>query len=329
MIEEFGPGDERIGAFAVVGARLGWGTPAEAVSTGARCLVSWRDGQPVARASTELVEGLVGVPGRCGVVGHYEAEDEAAGVELLRHALRGLAGAGAEWVVGPMNGSPWARYRFALPPPAGHESPAPFLGEPQNPPQYPDHFVAAGFRLAAEYESRIVADLAPREGAAALAARLAAGGIRIRHAELERFEEELRAIFDLSARAFAGNAYHRPIRFAAFHELYRPLQPYLDPELIFLASDREGCLAGFLFAFPDPCAGGLPERAVLKTFATVPGRHPGLGTCLADQLHGACARKGYRAVIHALMHVENDSRRISPRFGSRLFRRYALYEWTP
>ena len=48
--------------------------------------------------------------GACGLVGHYEAEDAAAGVALLREAQQLLVRAGVSRVVGPVNGSTWARY---------------------------------------------------------------------------------------------------------------------------------------------------------------------------------------------------------------------------
>ena len=69
---------------------------------------------------------------------------------------------------------------------------------------------------------------------------------------------------------------------------------------------------------------------MLKTLATAPGaRSRGLGAHLADCLHDLAARHGFRQVIHALMHEENASLRHSHRFGSRLLRRYGLFEWRP
>jgi GNAT superfamily N-acetyltransferase len=108
------------------------------------------------------------------------------------------------------------------------------------------------------------------------------------------------------------------------------IRSLIDPDLIRLARDASGRLLGFLFAFPDPfsAVGGHPTRVVAKTGATAPeARRFGIGMHLLDQVRELAWEKGYQAVIHALMHVANDSMRSSARHESLLFRRYALYEW--
>ena len=45
---------------------------------------------------------------------------------------------------------------------------------------------------------------------------------------------------------------------------------------------------------------------------------------LAEQLHSGAAAAGFCAVIHALMHQDNPSKRNSEKYG-RTFRRYALF----
>ncbi len=68
---------------------------------------------------------------------------------------------------------------------------------------------------------------------------------------------------------------------------------------------------------------------MLKTLATAPElRGLGLGAYLTDEVRRISLEKGFGAVIHALMHVTNDSRKIS-RHTASVFRRYALYQWTP
>src|SRR5437660_524545 len=85
------------------------------ISSGASCLAAWHGDEPTAQCSLQVVEGLHGAPGRSGLIGHYEAVDAEAGTALLRHACQLLAAQGADRVLGPMNGSTWARYRLALP----------------------------------------------------------------------------------------------------------------------------------------------------------------------------------------------------------------------
>jgi GNAT superfamily N-acetyltransferase len=333
--ESFAPDDDRMRFFEAAGARGSGPAASDPVSRGGRCLVAWRGDEPVARCSLQVVESLHGVPGRSGLIGHYEAADAEAGIALLRHAQFRLASADVERVLGPMNGSTWARYRLALPSMPGDPAfdPPVFMTEPQNPFDYPEQFAAAGFSVAARYESRIdVNPGAVRLGAAALRDRLLLRGITVRPLYPDRYDDELEAIFALSRAAFAGNLYYTPIDLATFRSMYLRLRPLIDPDLVRLAHDAAGRLVGFLFAFPDPFSAvdGRPTRVVAKTGATTPdARRFGIGMHLLDQVRELACEKGYQAVIHALMHVDNTSVKSSSRHESLLFRRYALYEWRP
>lgn len=304
----------------------------EPLAADAECWVARQGHDIVAGLATYRRDDLHAAPGVNGLVGHYGARDAAAGVALLRAAAAALAADGATRVLGPMNGSTWARYRFALAPETPDEaSEPPYLSEPVNPTAYLDQFAAARFAPIVEYESRIQRDLQivdPKAQPAA--AKVAAAGIRIEPLALARLEATLEEIHALSLEAFRDNAYYRPIAREAFVAMYTPLRPLLDPDLVELARDAEGRLLGFSFAFVDPlgAAAGAPGRVVLKTLATSPAlRGLGLGTLLLDRARSLALAKGHRAVIHALMHLSNASKRMSERTTTR-FRRYALFAWS-
>jgi GNAT superfamily N-acetyltransferase len=316
-------------AFDAVWSRRRYpGALPEPVDRGARCLLAWRGGEPVARLSYRAARGLQGAPGRFGLVGHYEAWDAAAGVALLLEARARLARAGVARVVGPMNGSTWARYRLALPARRRDPrfDPPSFLTEPQNAPGYPGHFRAAGFREAARYESRIADALADAPAAAACPT-----GVTVRALDPAREARDLAAIFRLSRAAFAGNPYYAPLPFSRFRAGCAGLRPLIDPDLVRLAHDEAGCLVAFAVALPDVLSGG--RRVVLKTLAVAPAaRGRGLGRHLVAEVHRLARARGARAVIHALMHVGNASMRLSAGQAGQagqVFRRYALYEWAP
>ena len=96
--------------------------------------------------------------------------------------------------------------------------------------------------------------------------------------------------------------------------------------------DAAGKPISFLFGYPDPwtASAGRATRFVAKTLATAPSaRGQGLARHLFDRLRQAAGAKGHRQIVHALLHVDNRSRDVSLRHESRLFRRYALYQWTP
>ena len=308
--------------------------PVERLAPGVPCLVARASGRPVARLSMQTREDLVGAPGRSGLVGHYEALEPGAGTALLETACRELAGMGAIRVLGPMNGSTWMRYRLALPARSGDDTfdPPYFAAEPRNPFDYPEHFEAAGFRVAALYESRIDDLATDAPDAEAVALRVARAEFSLRPLDLEHFDAELDVLFELSLEAFARNPYYSPIEAKAFRELYEPLRGSMDAEFVQVAIDRDQRPCGYLFAFTDPVAfqNGGSRRLIAKTVAVAPrARGQGLANHMLDLIRRAARRRGYREMIHALMHVDNASTSMSSRHGGRVFRRYALWEWTP
>ncbi|MCC7003675.1 MAG: hypothetical protein IT357_16070 [Gemmatimonadaceae bacterium] len=303
----------------------------EPVEPSAECWLARRGAAVVAGLATYRRDDFRGVAGECGLIGHFGACDADAAVALLREAAATLVREGATRVIGPMNGSTWARYRFvsAASSPAEASEP-PYLSEPTNSLKYPEYFEAAGFVPIVEYESRIQRDLTIVDPKAAPAvAKVADAGIRIEPLAIDRFVEVLGEIHALSLESFVDNPYYRPIDREEFLAMYTPMRPILDPDFVQLARDASGALVGFVFAFVDPlgAAHGAPGRVVLKTLVTAPAlRGLGLGALLVDRTRSLAVAKGHRAVIHALMHVSNVSKRMSERTASR-FRRYVLYEW--
>ena len=314
------------------------GEPEALVVPGTRCLIAWSAEVPRARATLVVRDDLHGAAGPTGMIGHYEACDADAGVAVLRAAAGVLAGEGATGVLGPMNGSTWHRYRLALPSAVDDPvwDPPNFGGEPRNPFEYPAHFAAAGFDVVARYESHAddltATGVADAHDAMALADRVAAAGFSLRPIDLSRFAEEIETLWDLSRAAFADNLYYAPIEAAEFRAMYEPLRSHIDPELVSIALDRDERPCGYLFAFPDPLAvrDGVPRRLVVKTVAVLPGaRGHGLANHMLDRVRWSARRRGCDTLIHALMHVENFSMRMSSRHGGQLFRRYALWQWKP
>jgi ribosomal protein S18 acetylase RimI-like enzyme len=334
-IESFAPGDALFVEFEALRLRAQPGAALEPVHGAVACLIARHESDALARCTVQVVEDLHGASGRSGLVGHYESLDPIAGAALLRHACGLLAARGVVRVLGPMNGSTWARYRLALPtePDDPTFDPPTFPGEPVNPFDYHEHFTAAGFTVAARYESRM--DLAPGATDASHSITqdpVAPHGITVRSFNLGRFEDEIRAIFTLSLESFADNPYYAPIGWSEFRATYEAIRPILDPELVLLAHDTSQRPVGFLFAYADPGSRvpGRMLRFVDKTIAVAPAaRGMGLGNHLLDVLRVRARARGAGAVLHALMHVTNFSMKMSARHDTRLFRRYALYQWTP
>jgi len=309
-IESFTPNDGKVQE-----CRAG----ADNINAKATCHALIQEGGAEAFLTTLLTNGY-------GMIGHYEAKNAEAGKALLEHAAHFLRAEGAGKVIGPMNGSTWARYRLALPgePGDGQYEPSTFFAEPTNPPEYPQHFADAGFSPIAHYESRVVLDLEKRyHKYDEISARLKKNGFALKHLSLAEFDSQLKDIYELSIKGFRRNAYYSAIEFSTFLGMYQKMGPLLDEELVILVYDKLSKLVAFCFSFPDPMAKG---RLIIKTILVDESvRSFGLGIFMTDETHRRAKEKGYESIIHALIHSDNRSNNLSHAFDSQIFRRYVLF----
>jgi GNAT superfamily N-acetyltransferase len=261
---------------------------------------------------------------RLGLIGHYAVAEPEAAAPVLRLACEQLAIHGCTLAVGPMDGNTWQRYRLLTE--RGTE-PMFFL-EPDNPDDWPGHYRDQGFTALAQYYSALNTDLDRQEPRMVdIAGRVAGQGISLLPLVPERFEDELRAIHSLSLESFRDNLLYTPIGEVDFVAQYRGIQPYVRPELVILAKRQER-LIGFLFAIPDLLQarrGAAIDTIIIKTMAV----HPdcggiGLGSLLMARCHEMAHKLGYARAIHALMHEDNRSRKISCH-TARPIRRYTLF----
>jgi GNAT superfamily N-acetyltransferase len=261
---------------------------------------------------------------RLGLIGHYAIAQPEAAAPLLQLACEQLAAHGCTLAVGPMDGNTWQRYRLLTE--RGTE-PIFFL-EPDNPDDWPGHFRDQEFTALAQYYSALNTALDRQEPRIEdIAERVAGQGITLRPLAPNRFEVELRAIHALSLESFRDNLLYTPIGVEDFVAQYRGIQPYVRPELVFLA-ERQGRLVGFLFAIPNLLQaqrGAAIDTIIIKTMAV----HPdcggiGFGSLLMARCHEMAHKLGYTRAIHALMHEDNRSRKISSH-TARPIRRYTLF----
>ncbi len=265
------------------------------------------------------------LPGhRLGLIGHYTVCDAVAAHRLLQHACEALRARGCTLAVGPMDGNSWRRYRFLTE--RGNE-PVFFL-EPDNPDDWPSHFLEFGFTPLATYCSAINTDLSREDSRIKrVADRLAILDVHIRPLNPQYIEDELRRIYEVSRISFQGNFLFTQINEAEFMSRYLKLLPYVRPELVLIAESR-GKAIGFLLALPDhsqAMRGETIDTVILKTVAVLPERgNAGLGSLLVARGHQTARELGYTRAIHALMHESNNSRNISGHYAQTI-RRYALF----
>ena len=277
-------------------------------------------GVPAGRFSIYRNENLRynGHPAFC--IGHYECvDDEATAATLLQHASQYIRDKGGEYIIGPMNGSTWENYRFATTSGQG------FFLEALQHTYYVAQWRQSGFGVIAEYGSHMDCDLPCDEEKLRQSVReLAAVGIRIRKVDLPDFAAELRRMFALCAESFQYNFLFTPISEHDFIAKNLPVEPYLEPDLLWLACDANENIVGFIFALPDH-ENASTKTAIVKTLCRLPGAaYYWVVPALCNQLTQSARQRGYQRLIHAFMHKQNASMCVSARFSGLAFKEYVL-----
>jgi GNAT superfamily N-acetyltransferase len=291
----------------------------------AHWLVQDVQGQVSARGSVWWRETPVYPGHRLGLLGHYFAQNQHASHELLNAAEKQLAEHGCTLAIGPLDGNTWRSYRFV----SERGSEPPFFLEPNQPTQWVEYFTRRDYSPLAEYESTLNTHLLHNERPlTTIAHQLTQRGISVRNLCMDDFHNELQRIYDVSTASFANNFLYSPITQHEFIFSYSQLRPYCNPNLIFLA-EQDGYPIGFLFALPDFLQlkqGQAIDTIIIKTLAVRPQwQMSGLGSFLFAQAEEIFSQLGYRRSIHALMHQDNASRKMSKHAQSTVLRRYALF----
>lgn len=260
---------------------------------------------------------------RLGLIGHYAAQDRAAGGGILELSCSTLAGHGCTLAVGPIDGSTWRRYRLLT----ERGSEPPFLLEPDNPDDWPQHFEATGFRPLARYYSSINEDNSRGMDREAMMRRSDLAGYRLRQLEGADIDAELDCLWQLSCEGFQDNYLYTPISKTEFLSLYGPLVGQVRPELVQIA-EWQGTAVAFCLALPNLLQAGRDravDTVIVKSLAVLPAhRGKGLASVLLAHINRTARALGMHRTIHALMHEDNPSRRLY-RAVMRDFRCYTLY----
>lgn len=263
-----------------------------------------------ARASVWL-DGPVwgGQPAAC--IGNFVCKTQDGGRDVLAQAVAYIKCHGIAQVIGPMDGDTWHSYRFVT---WTDGSPA-FLLEPN--PTGLQVFKDAGFSQISSYFSARVPLIQT-----ALTPPPVTSDFSVEPWDGTDPEALFDQVFNLSAQAFARNAFYNPITRDAFLAMYMPLVPMLRPDLIFFARRPDRSLTGFLFGTPNYAEGPKPVSVILKTYASL---SRGAGQHLAYAFHKAAAAGGHATAIHALIHDDNLSALRSASEGAQVFRQYGLF----
>ena len=119
------------------------------------CFVLIKNGIPQARVALYDNPHLYYKGRKAVCLGNYECVNDALiSQKILQKAIEEAKTLGAEYIIGPMNGSTWDNYRFSL----HHDTPNIFL-ESYHHLYYNEQFRAVGFELISRYFSSKDTDL--------------------------------------------------------------------------------------------------------------------------------------------------------------------------
>ncbi len=239
-----------------------------------------------------------------GYIGCFEMNDKDSGRRQLEEYVKQLTNAGHKRIIAPINGDTWHTYRLMSW--SGDEPAFPF--EPHNPLWYNDIYAEFGFKPLKSYRSdRFSIDVEPP------ACTDTAFSFR------DYRDGDLKLIYDISLHGFDENFLYDDITFEEFCQLYQPILPMIDKELVVIA-EVDNVPVGFMFSF----AAG--DRLILKTMAVLPEyRSMGIGAKMFHHILFAGQRKSLRTAIAALIAEGNNSHKIALKYGSEKIRKYTLY----
>lgn len=287
-----------------------------------QCIVMVDQDTPVARLSIYDNPNLKFKDKKSICIGNYECiEDANVSTKLLNIAIQLSVECGAEYVIGPMNGSTWDAYRFST----DHDHPN-FLLEPFHPLYYNDQFLRNGFESIAHYHSSKITDIyLDQDKFAQLESVLTQEGIAIRSIDIDKFEGEIDRLFLFLSENIRDNYLFTPINHTTFRRKYIKIKPMINPDLCLIAEDNRGEMAGFIFCYEDLLNHNEKSLIVKTVVRDKSDKFKGLGQYLGGHILKLASEGGFESLVHAFMLSGAASSKISKSMSGRAYKNYVLY----
>lgn len=259
---------------------------------------------------------------KTGLIGFYECiNNKQASKELLDSIFEYFKSLDLNYVIGPINGSIWKSYRFT----ELSDNP-PFFLDNYNKLWYAKQFKDYGFNTIAQYSSTTIEVLKETKPSriGKFEGYFKRKGFQIRSISIANFEEDLKKIYEISIASFKNNFLYTDITYEEFFEMYKDIKFFMDPELSLIAKTIDGTPCGFIFTL-DNMFDKDKKSLVIKSVGTLPGhQYRGIGTFLVEKIHSKAINKGYKYLIHALMHEDNVSSNVLAN-SSDIYHTYSLF----
>ncbi len=286
------------------------------------CFVLTVNGIPQARAALYDNPHLFYEGKKTACIGNYESvESEEISAALINFIAEEAKKLGAEYIIGPMNGSTWDNYRFSL-----HHRDPNFLLEPYHHLYYNQQFAQAGFEAISHYISSKdehlpcdYPDVLKREK------ELSEAGAIIREIDMKNFTNELEKLYALVISAFEDNFLYTEIDRETFVKKYLEAAKIISSEYILIAEDKHGNPIGFIFCYED-LYNQHEKSLIIKTIARDSAKEwTGLGQVMGNQIIRLLKERNYKSLIHAFMIEKGTSTFASKKFQGEDYKNYVLY----
>ncbi len=247
------------------------------------------------------------------LIGNIKCEDNAEIFALLVNETVLIAkNLGAKCIIGPIDGSTWDAYRYSV-----REAEAMFSGDIVNDLYFNHLMLNNGFSVLQRYYSSVsLMRQAYEEEPLPIE-------VTVRNINSYKFEDELIALHTMCVSAFADNELFSPIEEAGFVKKYIAFEKYLDTDYVQVAEDSKGFVALFF------CYKGFYREMpalIIKTIARHPERrYKGLVEMMAKRIFNKAYDEGITYVVHAFMHEQNRSLKLSVEYGGKKINEYAVY----
>ena len=285
------------------------------------------DGDPIGRIGANL-----SCQPQTGYAGFFEVDSRRAGAgeaaQILIEAACGFLQGKAARVYGPVNLNTWLPYRLRV----DERDERCFAWEPVNPPDYVEHFLAAGFERRIDYHSTAFGslerflELTEADYEVALTR-----GFRFRKLDWSRlFKGEAAMLYRITNEAFEDSFLFESVPKTLFDQFIAQLSKP-EQDCTHLAVSPQGDDVGFLYAFTDqhlPSTDAGPETyAVLKsTGVSKAARGQRLSNALAHVGVKSAAAKGAQYCIAALVRSGIQSESYARKGDPFWQHHYALFE---
>lgn len=282
--------------------------------------------EEVAKATCFIVDTPEIDGKRIGTIGEFEVKDYTVFPELIRKCEEILKEKGFEYVVAPMNGNTWKKYRTLK---YTTEEPV-FALENVDPVEFNQMLLDAGFNELHTYTSTkgSLEDAYDAESIKLMEEKINLENIVLRKFSKENYREDLRKIYNISVQSFIRNPLYTPIDEENFIKQYEPYIDMVVEELILIA-EKDGKEVGFVFSIPnfnELKIKGKIESVILKTIAVLPEyQRLSIGNIMLNRVSKIAKTIGFKDWIFAFMYSGNTSQKMAKRNKTEVIREYALY----